>query len=64
MVQKLLETKGEESVVSTTDYTDAFHNFILSQKLTTLLGNFPEVGFKIVYLCLSHWENNSNSMLM
>ncbi|KAH9748073.1 Binding / calmodulin binding protein [Citrus sinensis] len=41
--KNLLETKGEESVVSTTDYTDAFHNFILSQKLTTLLGNFPEV---------------------
>lgn len=25
------------------DYTDAVHNFILSQKLTGLLGDFPEV---------------------
>ncbi|KAJ4703151.1 Abnormal spindle-like microcephaly-associated protein-like [Melia azedarach] len=39
----LLEARGEESIVSITDYTDAFHNFILSQKLTMLLGNFPEV---------------------
>lgn len=37
------KTKGEQSVVSTTDHTDAVHNFILSQKLTALLGNFPEV---------------------
>lgn len=29
--------------MSVSDYTDAVHNFILSQKLTTLLGNFPEV---------------------
>uniref|UniRef100_A0A7N0TP12 Calponin-homology (CH) domain-containing protein n=1 Tax=Kalanchoe fedtschenkoi TaxID=63787 RepID=A0A7N0TP12_KALFE len=31
------------SVVSASDYTDGIHNFILSQKLTSLLGNFPEV---------------------
>lgn len=31
------------SLVSTNEYTDAVHNFILSQKLTSLLGNFPEV---------------------
>ncbi|XP_031282598.1 abnormal spindle-like microcephaly-associated protein homolog [Pistacia vera] len=37
------ETRGEESIMSATDYTDAFHNLILSQKLTTLLGSFPEV---------------------
>ncbi|GMI93317.1 hypothetical protein like AT4G21820 [Hibiscus trionum] len=37
------ETRGEESIVSATDYTDAVHNFVLSQKLTALLGNFPEV---------------------
>ncbi|XP_022716089.1 abnormal spindle-like microcephaly-associated protein homolog isoform X2 [Durio zibethinus] len=37
------ETRGEESIMSATDYTDAVHNFVLSQKLTTLLGNFPEV---------------------
>ncbi|KAK3012037.1 hypothetical protein RJ639_011368 [Escallonia herrerae] len=34
---------GEASIMSATDYTDAVHNFILSQKLTSLLGNFPEV---------------------
>ncbi|XP_057512986.1 uncharacterized protein LOC130795050 isoform X2 [Actinidia eriantha] len=37
------ETSGETSIMSVSDYTDAVHNFILSQKLTTLLGNFPEV---------------------
>ncbi|KAK3188355.1 hypothetical protein Dsin_027916 [Dipteronia sinensis] len=37
------DTRGEESIMSATDYHDAFHNFILSQKLTKLLGNFPEV---------------------
>ncbi|KAL5773413.1 hypothetical protein ACOSP7_013002 [Xanthoceras sorbifolium] len=37
------EARGEESIMSATDYNDAFHNFILSQKLTKLLGNFPEV---------------------
>ncbi|XP_024993000.1 abnormal spindle-like microcephaly-associated protein homolog [Cynara cardunculus var. scolymus] len=31
------------SIMSTSDYVDAVHNFLLSQKLTTLLGNFPEV---------------------
>ncbi|KAA3478153.1 abnormal spindle-like microcephaly-associated protein-like protein isoform X1 [Gossypium australe] len=36
------EPRGEKSIMSATDYTDAVHNFILSQKLTTLLGNFPE----------------------
>ncbi|KAE8664467.1 Binding,calmodulin binding [Hibiscus syriacus] len=37
------ETRGEESIMSASDYTDAVHNFVLSQKLTALLGNFPEV---------------------
>ncbi|CAL5408373.1 unnamed protein product [Camellia sinensis] len=37
------ETSGETSIMSVSDYTDAVHSFILSQKLTTLLGNFPEV---------------------
>ncbi|KAE9461705.1 hypothetical protein C3L33_06407, partial [Rhododendron williamsianum] len=37
------ETSGETSIMSLSDYTDAVHNFILSQKLATLLGNFPEV---------------------
>ncbi|KAL6573863.1 hypothetical protein OROHE_001405 [Orobanche hederae] len=35
--------RGEVSIMSVMDYTDAVHNFILSQKLTSLLGNFPEV---------------------
>ncbi|KAI4295878.1 hypothetical protein L6164_035876 [Bauhinia variegata] len=34
---------GKESIMSVNDYSDAVYNFILSQKLTTLLGNFPEV---------------------
>ncbi|CAM8918445.1 unnamed protein product [Rhodiola kirilowii] len=37
------DTLVAESIVSTSEYTDGVHNFILSQKLTTLLGNFPEV---------------------
>ncbi|KAK8664866.1 hypothetical protein V6N13_084639 [Hibiscus sabdariffa] len=37
------EIRGDESIMSATDYTDAVHNFVLSQKLTALLGNFPEV---------------------
>ncbi|XP_073145329.1 uncharacterized protein [Henckelia pumila] len=36
-------TKVEVSIMSEIEYTDAVHNFILSQKLTSLLGNFPEV---------------------
>ncbi|KAI3456438.1 hypothetical protein Pfo_013101 [Paulownia fortunei] len=36
-------TKREVSIMSAIEYTDAVHNFILSQKLTSLLGNFPEV---------------------
>ncbi|KAK4360953.1 hypothetical protein RND71_019905 [Anisodus tanguticus] len=41
--QALSETKEEVSIVSAVDYTDAVHNFILSQKLPLLLGKFPEV---------------------
>ncbi|XP_019462775.1 PREDICTED: abnormal spindle-like microcephaly-associated protein homolog isoform X3 [Lupinus angustifolius] len=33
----------KSSIVSVHDYSDALYNFILSQKLATLLGNFPEV---------------------
>ncbi|KZV16047.1 hypothetical protein F511_26176 [Dorcoceras hygrometricum] len=36
-------TEREVSIMSEIEYTDAVHNFILSQKLTSLLGNFPEV---------------------
>ncbi|XP_076923036.1 uncharacterized protein LOC143585026 [Bidens hawaiensis] len=36
------ETNGT-SIMSASDYVDAVHNFLLSQKLPTLLGNFPEV---------------------
>lgn len=37
------KASGKESIMSAIDYPDAVHNFIFSQKLTTLLGNFPEV---------------------
>ncbi|KAI3680544.1 hypothetical protein L6452_35317 [Arctium lappa] len=40
---KDLKETNEASIMSTSDYVDAVHNFLLSQKLTTLLGNFPEV---------------------
>ncbi|KAJ9566243.1 hypothetical protein OSB04_002209 [Centaurea solstitialis] len=40
---KDLNETNEVSIMSTSDYVDAVHNFLLSQKLTTLLGNFPEV---------------------
>ncbi|XP_042521134.1 abnormal spindle-like microcephaly-associated protein homolog isoform X2 [Macadamia integrifolia] len=33
----------EESILSSIDKTDAMHNFILSQRLTSISGNFPEV---------------------
>lgn len=33
--------------MSVNEYSDALYNFILSQKLTTLLGNFPEVNTRI-----------------
>ncbi|XP_011096088.1 abnormal spindle-like microcephaly-associated protein homolog isoform X1 [Sesamum indicum] len=36
-------TNREVSIMSAIEYTDAVHNYILSQKLTSLLGNFPEV---------------------
>lgn len=38
-------TKGEESIMSASDYPDAVHNFVLSQRLIALLGDFPEVIF-------------------
>ncbi|PWA44591.1 IQ motif, EF-hand binding site [Artemisia annua] len=38
--QELQET-NEVSIMSASDYVDALHNFLLSQNLTTLLGNFP-----------------------
>lgn len=38
------ETVGEASIMSAANYTDALHNFLMSQKLTTLLGKFPEVN--------------------
>ncbi|KAL2339173.1 hypothetical protein Fmac_013619 [Flemingia macrophylla] len=34
---------GKASIMSVNEYSDALYNFILSQKLTALLGNFPEV---------------------
>nr|XP_043620393.1 abnormal spindle-like microcephaly-associated protein [Erigeron canadensis] len=38
-----LKEANKVSIMSASDYVDAVHNFLLSQKLTTLLGNFPEV---------------------
>ncbi|KAK9681570.1 hypothetical protein RND81_10G011800 [Saponaria officinalis] len=40
---KELNDPNNESIVSMQDVTDAVHNFGLSQKLATLMGNFPEV---------------------
>ncbi|KAF8409541.1 hypothetical protein HHK36_005619 [Tetracentron sinense] len=37
------EVINEKSILLATDNTDTVHNFVLLQKLTTLLGNFPEV---------------------
>ncbi|CAK9327330.1 unnamed protein product [Citrullus colocynthis] len=37
------KTNGEESIMSVTHCSDAAHNFILLQKLTSLLGDFPEI---------------------
>ncbi|XP_042479101.1 abnormal spindle-like microcephaly-associated protein homolog isoform X2 [Macadamia integrifolia] len=33
----------EDSILLSADNTDAIHNFILAQKITSILGNFPEV---------------------
>ncbi|KAK2359008.1 P-loop containing nucleoside triphosphate hydrolase superfamily protein [Trifolium repens] len=40
---EVYEKSGKTSIMSVNEYSDALYNFILSQKLTTLLGNFPEV---------------------
>ncbi|EXB88427.1 Abnormal spindle-like microcephaly-associated-like protein [Morus notabilis] len=47
-IQDSHRSSGEESIVLVTDYPDAVHNFLLSQRLTTLLGNFPEKNQKNV----------------
>ena len=44
LFQDFRRSNTEESIVLVTDYPDAVHNILLSQKLTTLLGNFPEVS--------------------
>ncbi|KAJ6934913.1 hypothetical protein NC652_010022 [Populus alba x Populus x berolinensis] len=41
------ESRREESLMSAIDYTDSVHNFLLSQKLTTLLWNFPEISLSV-----------------
>lgn len=43
MYEEPTKTSGESSIMSVANYTDAVHNFLMSQKLTTLLGKFPEV---------------------
>ncbi|AES92611.2 putative abnormal spindle-like microcephaly-associated protein [Medicago truncatula] len=42
-LKEFYEKSGKTSIMSVNEYSDALYNFILSQKLTTLLGNFPEV---------------------
>ncbi|XP_050371617.1 uncharacterized protein LOC126789497 [Argentina anserina] len=37
------KSSNEESIMLASEYSDAVHNFLLSQKLMSLLGNFPEV---------------------
>nr|XP_011459978.1 PREDICTED: abnormal spindle-like microcephaly-associated protein homolog [Fragaria vesca subsp. vesca] len=37
------KSSQEESIMLASEYSDAVHNFLLSQKLMSLLGNFPEV---------------------
>lgn len=43
IILQAFDQTEEVSIVSAIDYTDAVHNFILSQKLPSLLGKFPEV---------------------
>ncbi|XP_027332753.1 abnormal spindle-like microcephaly-associated protein homolog [Abrus precatorius] len=42
-MKEVYQKSGKASIMSVNEYSDALYNFILSQKLTTLLGNFPEV---------------------
>ncbi|KAL2628253.1 hypothetical protein AAZV13_07G221900 [Glycine max] len=42
-IQEVNKKSGKASIMSVNEYSDALYNFILSQKLTRLLGNFPEV---------------------
>ncbi|KAK7387775.1 hypothetical protein VNO78_22567 [Psophocarpus tetragonolobus] len=42
-LKEVNKKSGNTSIMSINEYSDALYNFILSQKLTTLLGNFPEV---------------------
>lgn len=43
MYEEHTKTSEEASIMCAANYTDAVHNFLMSQKLTTLLGKFPEV---------------------
>ncbi|KAL2628242.1 hypothetical protein AAZV13_07G221900 [Glycine max] len=42
-LKEVNKKSGKASIMSVNEYSDALYNFILSQKLTRLLGNFPEV---------------------
>ncbi|XP_030533430.1 abnormal spindle-like microcephaly-associated protein isoform X2 [Rhodamnia argentea] len=55
--------RGEESIMAAADYTDAVHNFILSQKLTGLLGDFPEI-LQISDILEHHGVCNSRSVII
>ncbi|EYU27807.1 hypothetical protein MIMGU_mgv1a000456mg [Erythranthe guttata] len=56
-------TKTEISIMSAIEYTDAVHNFILSQKLTSLLGNFPEDKLNFHKLLGFSCQNPNNQHL-
>ena len=51
ILQDVNKKSGKESIMSTNDYSDAVYNFLLSQKLTALLGNFPEASIQICVKC-------------
>ncbi|OWM86356.1 hypothetical protein CDL15_Pgr010698 [Punica granatum] len=55
--------KGEESIVSASDYPDAVHSFVLSQRLTALLGEFPEV-LEIGDIIEHHGACNGRSVVL
>ncbi|GAB2231563.1 hypothetical protein Drorol1_Dr00010571 [Drosera rotundifolia] len=53
----------EGSIVSSAGSTDAMHNFVLSQKLTTLLGSFPEV-LQISDILENNGASNERSVII
>ncbi|KMS96741.1 hypothetical protein BVRB_8g200460 isoform A [Beta vulgaris subsp. vulgaris] len=60
---KDINDTSEESIVSMRDTIDAVHSFVLSQKLTTLLGDFPEV-LQISDILESNGASNYKSVVI